>query len=91
MSVFFVTYDFAKREEELVRRVKDDTILDVLNKIKVQKGDTFFVDAGTIHAIGPGILLCEIQQNSNCTYRLYDYARKDKYGRYRELNKRQKA
>ncbi len=73
-------------KQELVERIKANTILEVLNKIKVHKGDTFFVDAGTIHAIGPGILLCEIQQNSNCTYRLYDFARKDKYGHYRELH-----
>lgn len=72
--------------EELEQRVKDNTILEVLNKVSVQKGDTFFVDAGTIHAIGEGILLCEIQQNSNCTYRLYDYDRKDKYGKLRELH-----
>lgn len=73
-------------KEELKKRVEDNTVLEVLNKIEVHKGDTFFVDAGTIHAIGAGILLCEIQQNSNCTYRLYDYDRRDKYGNPRELH-----
>lgn len=73
-------------KEELRRRVENNTVLEVLNKIEVHKGDTFFVDAGTIHAIGAGILLCEIQQNSNCTYRLYDYDRRDKYGNPRELH-----
>lgn len=71
---------------ELKKRMEDGTILQVLNKIEVHKGDTFFVNAGTIHAIGAGILLCEIQQNSNCTYRLYDYDREDKYGRLRKLH-----
>ena len=73
-------------QEELRERVENNTVLEVLNKIEVHKGDTFFVDAGTIHAIGAGILLCEIQQNSNCTYRLYDYDRRDKYGNARELH-----
>lgn len=73
-------------KQELRERVENNTVLEVLNKIEVHKGDTFFVDAGTIHAIGAGILLCEIQQNSNCTYRLYDYDRRDKYGNARELH-----
>ena len=59
---------------------------EVLNEVHVKKGDTFFVKAGTIHAIGSGILICEIQQNSNCTYRLYDYGRKDKFGNLRPLH-----
>ncbi len=72
--------------EELRERVLNNTILEVLNEIPVKKGDTFFVKAGTIHAIGKGILICEIQQNSNCTYRLYDYGRKDKFGNLRKLH-----
>ncbi len=73
-------------KEELRARVENNTVLEVLNKVEVHKGDTFFVEAGTIHAIGAGILICEIQQNSNCTYRLYDYDRRDKYGNPRELH-----
>lgn len=72
--------------EELEQRAQDNTLPEILNEVKVQKGDTFFVKAGTIHAIGRGILICEIQQNSNCTYRLYDYGRRDKFGRLRELH-----
>lgn len=72
--------------EELKQRAVDNTIQEVLREIPVKKGDTFFVEAGTIHAIGGGILICEIQQNSNCTYRLYDYGRKDKFGNLRELH-----
>lgn len=84
-SIYYgVNRDITK--EELLNRVKDNTVLEVLNKVEVHKGDTFFVEAGTIHAIGAGILICEIQQNSNCTYRLYDYDRRDKYGNPRELH-----
>lgn len=72
--------------EELKQRTLDNTIMEVLREVPVKKGDTFFVEAGTIHAIGSGILICEIQQNSNCTYRLYDYARRDKFGNLRELH-----
>lgn len=78
-----------KREisaQELKERAEDDTLTEVLNEVRVKKGDTFFVKAGTIHAIGKGILICEIQQNSNCTYRLYDYGRLDKFGNPRELH-----
>ena len=48
-------------------------IVDILNEIEVKKGDTFFIPAGTVHAIGKGIVLLEIQQNSDATYRLYDW------------------
>lgn len=71
---------------ELRRRIRENTLLEVLNKIPVHKGDSFFVEAGTIHAIGAGILICEIQQNSNCTYRMYDYNRRDKSGKRRQLH-----
>lgn len=72
--------------EEFKQRIEDNTILEVLDEIKVQKGDVFFIEAGTIHAIGAGILICEIQQNSNTTYRVYDYARRDDAGNLRELH-----
>ncbi|MBQ9828311.1 MAG: class I mannose-6-phosphate isomerase [Lachnospiraceae bacterium] len=72
--------------EELKERIENNTILEVLNRVEVKKGDTFFVKAGTIHAIGEGILICEIQQNSNCTYRIYDYDRRDKNGERRPLH-----
>lgn len=71
---------------ELEQALQDGKILDFLNKVRVKKGDTFFIDAGTIHAIGAGIVICEIQQNSDVTYRLYDYDRKDVFGRKRELH-----
>ena len=73
-------------KEEIRERIENNTITDILNKIEVHKGDCVMVKAGTIHAIGAGILICEIQQNSNCTYRMYDYDRKDKFGNKRELH-----
>ena len=73
-------------KEEFRRRIEDNTVLEVLNKVEVHPGDVFFIQAGTIHAIGAGILICEIQQNSNCTYRVYDYDRRGADGRPRELH-----
>lgn len=57
-----------------------------LQKVKIQKDDVFFIEAGTVHAIGAGALIAEIQENSNLTYRLYDYNRVDKNGQKRELH-----
>lgn len=71
---------------EVEQSIKDHTITEILNKISVRSGEVYFIPAGTVHAIGKGLLICEIQQSSSCTYRLYDYDRKDKYGNYRELH-----
>lgn len=71
---------------EVKERIENNTILDILNRIPVKKGDVYFIKAGTVHAIGKGIMICEIQQSSNCTYRLYDYDRTDKNGNKRELH-----
>ena len=73
-------------KEELRQRIEDNTVVEVLNKIEVQKGDVIFIPAGTIHAIGEGLLICEIQQNSNSTYRVYDYERLDAWGNPRQLH-----
>ena len=62
------------------------TVTDLLRKVYVNDGDLFFIPAGTIHAIGPGITLAEIQENSNITYRVYDYGRVGADGRPRELH-----
>lgn len=71
---------------ELKQRIKNNTLLEVLNEVKVEPNDVYYVEAGTIHAIGAGIVLCEIQQNSNLTYRVFDYNRKDTAGNLRELH-----
>lgn len=73
-------------KEEVADRIRDNTILEVLNWIPAKKGDVFFIKAGTVHAIGKGMLICEIQQSSNCTYRLYDFDRRDKFGNLRPLH-----
>lgn len=73
-------------QEEFRRRIAEHTLLEVCNDVPVKKGDVFFIEAGTLHAIGKGILIAEIQQNSNTTYRIYDYDRKDKDGNTRELH-----
>lgn len=72
--------------EEFRKSVEDNTFLEYVNREKVHKGDLFFIEAGTLHAIGKGILLAEIQQNSNITYRVYDYGRVGADGKPRELH-----
>ena len=73
-------------KEEFRRSIEEKTLLNYLNKVKVNKGDVFFIKAGTVHAIGKGIVICEVQQNSNTTYRVYDYDRTDKDGNKRPLH-----
>ncbi len=72
--------------EEFAQRIKNNTLLEVTNNVPVHKGDVFFIESGTLHAIGKGILIAEIQQNSNTTYRIYDYGRVGKDGKPRELH-----
>lgn len=72
--------------EALRKGIRNGTVEKYLQKISVKKDDVFYVKAGTIHAIGKGILLAEIQQSSNLTYRLYDYGRVDRNGQPRELH-----
>ena len=73
-------------KEEFARRIADDTLLEVLNEVPVKKGDVFFIAAGTIHAIGKNMMIAEVQQNSNSTYRIYDFGRRDANGNKRELH-----
>ena len=71
---------------ELRKAVESGAIEEMLDWMEVRKGDSFFVPAGTVHAIGPGLVLCEIQQNSDITYRFYDYNRLGTDGRPRPLH-----
>lgn len=71
---------------EIREAIKDGSLSKYLQEVKVKKGDVFFIEAGTIHAIGAGALVAEIQENSNLTYRLYDYNRIGKDGKKRELH-----
>lgn len=84
----FLYYGFKKEisQEEFAKRIREDTLLEVLNAVPVQKGDVLFIESGTIHAIGSDILIAEIQQNSNVTYRVYDYGRVGKDGKKRDLH-----
>ncbi len=84
----YLYYGFKRKisREEFLRRIKEETLLEVLHAVPVQKGDVLFIEAGTIHAIGKGILLAEIQQNSNVTYRVYDYGRVGPDGKKRDLH-----
>lgn len=75
-----------KKEFDLDKALSNDTILDKLNYINIKKGDNIFIKAGTIHAILEGTLICEIQQNSDITYRIYDWNRLDCHGNPRELH-----
>ena len=73
-------------KEEFEQRIKDNTLTEVCNSVPVHKGDVFFIGAGTLHAIGAGILIAEVQQNSNTTYRVSDYGRLGADGKPRELH-----
>lgn len=73
-------------KEEFEERIRKDTLLEVLNAVPVHKGDVLFIESGTIHAIGKDILIAEIQQNSNVTYRVYDYGRVGTDGKKRDLH-----
>lgn len=71
---------------EYVKRVEENTIMDVMQRYEVSEGDVFFLPAGRVHAIGAGCFVAEIQQTSNITYRIYDYDRRDANGNGRELH-----
>ena len=73
-------------KEEYKARIENNTLTEVLNAAPVKKGDVFFIPAGTLHAICKGIVVAEIQQNSNVTYRVYDYARRGADGQLRQLH-----
>ena len=82
-----IIYGFKKDidSETFRKSIEDNTLLEYVNRVKVKKGDIFFIQAGTLHAICKGILLAEVQQNSNTTYRVYDYGRLQN-GKPRELH-----
>ena len=84
----FLIHGFEKNftKQEVKYAIENNLILDYLHKIPVKKGDVIYIPAGTVHAIGKGILIAEIQENSNITYRVYDYNRLDKNGNLRELH-----
>ncbi|MDI9312053.1 MAG: hypothetical protein QM535_17700 [Limnohabitans sp.] len=72
--------------EEYLKHLSDKTLVSILDLLEVEKGDVFFIETGTVHAIGAGTVIAEIQQTSDITYRLYDFDRKDANGNLRELH-----
>ena len=84
----FLYYGFKHEisKEEFAQRIADNTLLEVLNAVPVHKGDVFYIPAGTIHAICRDIVIAEIQQSSNVTYRVYDYGRVGADGKPRQLH-----
>lgn len=73
-------------QEEYLSHLESNKLTELLNKITVKEGDVFFLETGTVHAIGAGLLIAEIQQTSDVTYRLYDFDRRDVNGNKRELH-----
>lgn len=84
----FIIYGFNRevKKNELRSLLKEGLISDILNYVKVRKGDCIFIPAGTVHSIGNGILAYEVQQPSDLTYRIYDWDRTDSRGKGRELH-----
>ena len=85
-AALYIGFNKKLGAEEIRKAAENGTLQKYLNKIEVKPGDAFLIPAGTVHAIGAGCLICEIQQNSNITYRLYDYDRTDRNGTKRELH-----
>ena len=88
-AFLYCGFDHEITREEFARRIHNNTLPEVLHRIPVKKGDTLFIPAGTIHAICRGIVVAEVQQSSNVTYRVYDYGRLGADGQPRALHIRQ--
>ncbi|MEG0851543.1 MAG: type I phosphomannose isomerase catalytic subunit [Flavobacterium sp.] len=73
-------------KEEYLKHLQDNTLVTILDDVKAKAGDVFFLETGTVHAIGAGLVVAEIQQTSDITYRLYDFDRVDAQGNKRELH-----
>ncbi len=85
-SELIVGFNKNVTKEEYIENLQNNSLSKILNYEKVKEGDTFFINTGKVHAIGAGIMLAEIQQTSDITYRVYDWNRKDKDGNTRELH-----
>jgi len=81
-----VGFENRSNPEQYLKSLKDKTILGLLHTVTAKKGDVFFLETGTVHAIGAGLVIAEIQQTSDITYRIYDFDRKDANGNTRELH-----
>lgn len=81
-----VGFENDSNPEQYLKSLKDKTILGLLHTVNAHQGDVFFLETGTVHAIGAGLVIAEIQQTSDITYRIYDFDRKDANGNTRELH-----
>lgn len=81
-----VGFEHKSSPAQYLKSLEDKTILGLLHTVEAKKGDVFFLETGTVHAIGAGLVIAEIQQTSDITYRIYDFDRKDADGNTRELH-----
>ena len=88
-AFLYYGFDHEISREELEERIRNNTLTEVLNAVPVKKGDCFFIPSGTLHAICKGVVVAEVQQNSNVTYRVYDYGRVGVDGKPRALHVKQ--
>ncbi|MDR0954557.1 MAG: class I mannose-6-phosphate isomerase [Rikenellaceae bacterium] len=85
-SYFYLGFNRDLSQQEFLQRVAEHTLTEVMNRFEPKVGEIFFVPAGTIHSIGPGLVIVEVQQTSDITYRVYDWDRKESSGQSRELH-----
>jgi mannose-6-phosphate isomerase len=88
-SELIIGFNQKLNKETYINHLNNKSLVNILNKEQVKEGDVFFLPAGRVHAIGEGILLAEIQQASDITYRIYDFDRKEPNGKTRELHTEQ--
>ena len=85
-AYFYLGFNKEVTEEEFLGHLENHTLPEIMNKVIPKPGETYFIPAGTIHSIGAGLVMAEIQQTSDITYRIYDWDRKDPQGNNRELH-----
>lgn len=85
-AYIYLGFNTDMTNEMFAQAIADGSVCGYLNKVEVEQGQTYFIPSGTVHAIGAGVTLFEVQQNSSLTYRVYDYDRTDKDGNKRELH-----
>ncbi|RXP45937.1 mannose-6-phosphate isomerase [Lutibacter sp. HS1-25] len=85
-SKLYVGFDKQYTKDQYLSKFNNGEILEMVNDVEVAKGDVFFIETGTVHAIGKGVLIAEIQQTSDLTYRIFDWNRTDDNGISRELH-----
>ena len=85
-AIYLGFKDLKITREEYIAAVAESRLADLLNRVEVKPGDVFFIPAGTVHALGAGIEVVEVQQTSDVTYRIYDWDRVDASGKGRELH-----